>query len=293
MSRSQASYFMLERVFGRGLLWRVGRWLYCGARREFTSNLAANGEYALQERVAAHLAKSDRQPVILDIGANLGGWSRPFGEALRAAGAKEAHLVAFEPGPGQRERLGVNLQGAPGFGQIDILPYAVAAENGTAEFVLTGESTGNSGLMPSGGRPSESADIVEVETRTLDSLMSDLGLAEVDFVKVDTEGNDPNVLTGAKETLASGRIGCLQFEYNYLWLHNRFSLLDIYKFVDGLDYRVGKVAPHGIEIYDSWHFELDRYVMANFVLLRTDLVEALDARAFRFDPANVPVAATD
>lgn len=290
MSRSDATYEFLERVFGRNLMWRIGRWMYCGARRELAFALSANGEYALQERMAQHLAKSEnRKPVILDVGANLGAWARPFGEALQIAGADEGHLIAFEPGPGQRQRLEVNLSDAPGFAEISILPYAVAAENGHGEFAITGEATGSSGLVPEAGVGKAEVEILKVEIRSLDTLLPELGIEAVDFVKVDTEGNDPNVLEGAIETLRAGRIGAMQFEYNFLWLSNRFSLGQIFRLVEGLDYRLGKIVPDGIELYDEWHFELDRYIMANFVLVRGDLCDVLGARAYRFDAKNVAV----
>lgn len=290
MSRSDDTYYLLERIFGRQRLWRIGRWLYTGARREISTKLEANGEYALQERLAAYYAKTScKDPVILDVGANLGAWAQPFGRALDAAGIVDAKLIAFEPGPGQRERLEVNLSSTPGFSDVTILPLAVGAENGSGAFALTGDETGSSGLVPELGAGGWSDEIVEVEIRTLDSLLPELGLDHVDFAKVDTEGNDPNVLFGAIETLRAGKIGAIQFEYNFLWLRNRFSLEQIFRFIDRLDYRFGKVVPDGIELYDQWHFELDRFIMANCILVRSDLCSALNARPYHFSPENAAV----
>ena len=129
----------------------------------------------------------------------------------------------------------------------------------------------------------------EVEIRTLDSLLPELGINNVDFVKVDTEGNDLNVLSGAVETLRAGKIGAIQFEYNFLWLHNRFSLYQVFRFIEGLDYRFGKVVPDGIELYDQWHLELDRYIMTNCVLVRCDLCAALNARPYQFSRDNTAI----
>lgn len=292
MIRGEVMYGFLERVFGRERLWRIGRWLYTGARREMNFHLATNGEYDLQKRLATYFAaRSGEAPVILDVGANLGAWARPLGEAIASAGVEGAKLVAFEPGPGQRERLEVNLNGTPGFADVTILPYAVGAENGTGDFALTGEATGSSGLVTETGEAPQgtAAEIVSVEIRTLDSLLDELGLAQVDYVKVDTEGNDPNVLYGAVEALRAGRIGAMQFEYNYLWLNNRFALAQIFRFAEDLDYRIGKIVPGGVELYDAWHFELDRYIIANFLLVRSDMADALGATAYRFDASNVAV----
>ncbi|MEM7210490.1 MAG: FkbM family methyltransferase [Pseudomonadota bacterium] len=292
MIRGEVMYGFLERVFGREKLWRVGRWLYTGARREINLSHEANGEYALQKRLAAHYAsRGGHVPVIVDVGANLGAWARPFGEALAEAGIADARLVAFEPGPGQRERLEVNLAGTPGFSDVSILHYAIGAENGTGDFALTGEATGSSGLVTeTGDAPQgDAVEIVQVEIRTLDGLLDELGLDQIDYVKVDTEGNDPNVLFGAIETLRAGRIGAIQFEYNFLWLNTRFALMQIFQFAEALDYKIGKIVPEGIEIYEDWHFELDRYVLANFVLIRNDMIEAMGGTAFRFDGQNVAV----
>ena len=293
MSRSASTYQFLERVFGRPLMWRVGRWLYSGARRELPAGLDGNGEYAIQERMAAHLAtRQGHAPVILDVGANLGAWARPFGDALQSAGVTGARLIAFEPGPGQRERLEVNMKGAAGFDEVTILPFAIAAEAGTGEFVITGDATGSSGLATEAGATATEVERLEVEIRTLDGMLGELGLDAVDYAKVDTEGNDPNVLKGAIETLRAGRIGAIQFEYNFLWLNNRFSLGQIFRLIDGLDYRLGKIVPDGVELYDEWHFELDRFIMANFILIRSDLCDALNAKPVRFDAQNVVVPVT-
>ena len=105
-----------KRVFGRDLLWRIGRWLYTGARREMSHSMDTNGEIALQKRMATHFEQTSRgDPIVLDVGANLGAWSQPFGRALHAAGITKGRLIAFEPGPGQRERLEVNLFGRARF----------------------------------------------------------------------------------------------------------------------------------------------------------------------------------
>ena len=103
MSRGASTYQFLERVCGRAMMWRLGRWLYYGARRDLSAPLDTNGEYAIQQRMALYLAsRGDPAPVVLDVGANLGAWSRPFGEALQAAGVQDARLVAFEPGSRHR-----------------------------------------------------------------------------------------------------------------------------------------------------------------------------------------------
>lgn len=53
-----------------------------------------------------------------------------------------------------------------------------------------------------------------VAVETLDGLLAGLGVADaVDFLALDVEGHDPNVLAGGRKTVAGARF--LEFEYHY------------------------------------------------------------------------------
>jgi hypothetical protein len=61
---------------------------------------------------------------------------------------------------------------------------------------------------------------------TLDNYLTEQRLARVDFLKIDTEGNELAVLHGAKQSLAQDRIGIIQFEFNDMNLVSRCFLRD-------------------------------------------------------------------
>ena len=44
--------------------------------------------------------------------------------------------------------------------------------------------------------------------------MKPLGLSHVDLLFIDTEGNDPAVLKGARETLSAKRVTVVQYEFH-------------------------------------------------------------------------------
>src|SRR5205814_1103726 len=87
-------------------------------------------------------------------------------------------------------------------------------------------------------------------------------------LKIDTEGNDLEVLHGAKGLLQAGGIEMLQFEYNHRWITARRFLLDVFELLTPLGYRLGKVTGSGIEFYAKWDFELESFREGNYLAVK-------------------------
>lgn len=282
MSRSHRIYRLLEAALGRHRLWRIGRWLYTAARRDLPGDAEDTGEMALAQWIASAWS-GEGAPVILDIGANLGDWIEPLLAAFAPQGVR---AYAFEPAPQQRARLAERL--APFGNAVTIRPQAMGAEQATGHFRVTGASTGSSALVETGA---QNSGIIEVEIETLDRFVATEGIDHVHFVKIDTEGHDLNVLRGAAETLRQNRIEALLFEYNHLWIGTGSTLADVFRLIEPLDYQLGRLTADGIEIFNEWHPELDRFIMTNFLLVGPEMRRRLPCRAYRFDGANVAVPA--
>ena len=120
--------------------------------------------------------------VVLDIGANIGVLTRQF-----ASRAGRVH--AFEPSPRALRLLRANVQD---LANVTIHPVAVADTTGKARFAQR-QNVDMSSLASDGG--------IEVSVTTIDAL----ALAP-DFIKIDVEGFEEQVLLGAKETLARAPI---------------------------------------------------------------------------------------
>jgi FkbM family methyltransferase len=121
--------------------------------------------------------------VILDLGANHGCFSRQLSE--RHGGTY--YLVEANP------LLGEKLASD---GWRSVMQCAVAAEPGRLQFNLALNDEGSS-ILP---LPAESPygcmlrDSVEVEARTLESILNELALPQIDLLKIDIEGAEVPVL---------------------------------------------------------------------------------------------------
>jgi FkbM family methyltransferase len=131
--------------------------------------------------------------IFIDVGANLG-W-----HAVHAAQHPSVEtVVAFEPEPFNAWLLDRNLTGND-VGNVIVSNAAVGAQSGTVRLHRYKSSNyGRHSLLTDYGYGSRTVPIVD-----LDSALQNFGLADrpVNILKIDVEGYEPAVITGATKTL--------------------------------------------------------------------------------------------
>ncbi|KXZ46827.1 hypothetical protein GPECTOR_40g561 [Gonium pectorale] len=71
---------------------------------------------------------------------------------------------------------------------------------------------------------------------TVDREVARYGMQHVDVLKIDTEGYDPTVLSGAYLTLLAHRVSVVTFEYNSFWQRVNATLQQCVRYMDDLGY---------------------------------------------------------
>lgn len=262
----------------RSLLWRAGRKLYQYARREGPNDPRSNGEYWLLDAIV------QRAPgawlTLLDVGANVGDWTE---HALRCLTrhARPGTVHAFEPAPAAHAHLQRRFEGES---RVLARRVALSDRSGTEPLYVVGELAGTNSLVDQQiGSP------IPVAVTRVDDYLKAHAIEHVTFLKSDTEGLDLAVLRGGLDALARGRVDAWQFEYNARWIPARAFLRDVFELTRSQPYVLGKLFGDGVELFDRWHPELERFFETNFVLLRTGTpLEPLGRRS-RFDRSNVSV----
>jgi FkbM family methyltransferase len=131
--------------------------------------------------------------VFLDLGANIG-------EVSLHATARKARAYAFEADPHVFAALERNAR-RHGFSATHTL---LGAEEGEAEFYLAAKDA-DSSLIPPIGEAAETMPRVMLPVTPLDLATERTGLDRIDVIKLDAEGAEPEVLSGAHETLSRTR----------------------------------------------------------------------------------------
>lgn len=140
--------------------------------------------------------RADKYKVLLDVGANIG-----VTAAMMQLLLPDAEVHAFECGV---ETVGF-LRGTAALngGGIHVHDFGLGAVTGTARFNQTPTLAG-SHMVTEHTAASDSANMV-VQIRTLDEVIDEVGPPSVDFIKIDVEGAEIDVLEGGKRTLARYR----------------------------------------------------------------------------------------
>jgi FkbM family methyltransferase len=155
----------------------VGRELYFG------------GVY--ESRDTAILAKNIRpQDICFDVGGNVGYYTLLF-----ARQAVDGEVHAFEPIPLNYHLLRASLC-RNGYGSAQVLQAAVGKTEGSAKFSVARDSAFSS--LRDTGRNIE-VEVIQTPVITLDGYIRQRSLPRVDILKVDVEGAEEMVLSGATE----------------------------------------------------------------------------------------------
>ncbi len=166
--------------------------------------------------------------VIFDVGANVGQSAEAF---LRAYPA--AKIYCFEPVNASFHALREALtEKAP---QVELHQLAMSAKRGQARIATYGTGTCATMMAPSTDDYQESE---EIQVETLDAFCSDAGITRIDYLKIDTEGNDLNVLRGAEELLGVGAAAVVEVEAGmHPENHLHVPLEDLKAHLQEYDYR--------------------------------------------------------
>jgi FkbM family methyltransferase len=186
-----------------------------------------------------------------DIGANVGTYSR----LLIAELGCEVH--AFEPATAAFERLSTN---AP----RGLNPHRAAVSNSEGEAILYSSRPASPTASLSqafGGTETET-----VVMTTIDTFCANNSINAVDFVKIDTEGYEREVLLGMQETIRRLRPRYLQFEFNIMHLQRGYTVYDLSLLLP--DYSFYRLLPNGWLKICTKQFSSNIFMFSNIVAVR-------------------------
>ena len=163
-----------------------------------------DGKTALAYYIAEHRWMREADPkqgvrpgdIVIDGGAHVGTFTD---EALRRGAAK---VIAVEPEPVNAECFRRNFKKEIGEGRVVLLEKGVWSSETTLELSVAKDNSGmNSFVIDQGANTSK----ISVPLTRIDTIVRELGLARVDFIKLDIEGAEREALKGGMETMRQFR----------------------------------------------------------------------------------------
>ncbi|MCX8072347.1 MAG: FkbM family methyltransferase [Candidatus Binatia bacterium] len=156
------------------------------------------------------------EATVIDIGANVGVFAVLVATELRAR-----RVYAFEPSPQAADDLAANVAANKLEDKVFIRRMAVAGSRDTRAFAVT-ESQVMNRIVASGEANKQA---VLVPTTTLEAIFRDEGIEWCDFLKVDCEGSEYEIVLTAPDWVLR-RVGRIALEWHRVKGHGPWEIAE-------------------------------------------------------------------
>jgi FkbM family methyltransferase len=200
------------------------------AQHEFEQH----GETWLQNRFAGKFK------TIFDVGSNIGEWSKM---ARKYHPDATIHMFELVPETYHKMLLNTTLDSK-------IIPNSFGLSDETKFVKMKYKSDYDALSTTVLDLKLDSSEIRSGLTVTGDDYVKSRLIDRIDFLKIDTEGHEGRVFKGFENTLREGKVKMLQFEYSFVCVLTKWMLIDSYKFLEPLGFKLGKLNKDHIEFHD-------------------------------------------
>ena len=208
------------------------------------------------------LSKKDIK-LCIDVGANNGSYS------LQLLKDTKAKVISFEPLPFMYDEMVKNLQkyknrcifvnkslGIKSEEKIIHFSYEASAHASLSEEVKKIDYIENNNYM-------------KIDVTSIDDYCSEHNIKHIDFIKIDTEGYEKEVIEGAKYTIEFVKPKYIQIEFNW---HQLFRNSSIYFFSEKLkNYNVYQLTYNSMRKVNPKNPLSNIYLFSNFIFVRKDI----------------------
>lgn len=188
------------------------------------------------EVFAAESLITEKEPIVFDVGANVGDWTEHL---IRRLGPC-CRVIQFEPAVGC-----IKVLKSKKTDQITIIEAAVGDKNGSAVLYSPSPTSSIGSLYRRRDSYFQGRDCSEqvVNVVTLDDIIAQCSFKKVDFVKLDLEGNEYSALCGAQKSLKDGIIRAISFEFGSGNINSRTYFHDFWDLLHPMGYTIFRICP--------------------------------------------------
>jgi FkbM family methyltransferase len=229
--------------------------------------IETSGEVWVLSNVVAEACKSTAEPIVFDVGANVGDYSLLVKRCIPAA-----RVYAFEPANATYKQL-VSHLGSSG---SDVKPFNIGFSDSEKTVKLFSYAIdGQEASLLSSIDQRRPTQVLELETDaseeikvvTLDGFCTQQGIDRIDFLKLDVEGHELSVLRGARGLLEKRGISMIQFEFGPANIYSRTFFFDFWSLLSG-DFEIFRIVPAGISPINYYGEHREIFLTTNYLAVK-------------------------
>jgi len=190
-------------------------------------------EYSYLEIIKKYFTKDI---VLFDVGLRDGQYTDLFLEKFKGC---NIIVHSFEPNENNYETLNKKFSNNK---NIIFNKIALDNENSTKKFYVIDSNLELSGLSSLHYRKNVFKKFtikeINVNTKILDDYCVENKIDRIDFLKIDVEGNELNIIKGSKQLLQNKKIDFIQFEYGLCWEDAKATIKECLEFLHSYGYKV-------------------------------------------------------
>ena len=192
--------------------------------------------------------------LIFDVGANTGEYSEHILSFNR-----NVVIHCFEPVSKTFKALEKNIK-CKNSQNLFLNNYGLGDKASQVEMFIYGENAGSNSIYYSDYHANKSNGITKelVQLTTLDEYIKEKNITKIDFLKIDVEGHELNVIKGGTNTLKAGIVKCVQFEY---------GIEEMFKILAKYDCRIYRLTPWGKIKVKKFSPNLENYKHSNYLAI--------------------------
>lgn len=228
-------------------------------------NFVVSGEQYFVKNVLGTIYSKNKHRIVFDIGAFQGEYSKMLADIIPSA-----RIYSFEPNPHSYQ---IAKETLAAYKNVQLINTAISdtAGEGILYDLKQNEGSCYASLHKDVVEDSASGAVSAFSTKldTVDNLMNELGIDSLDLLKIDVEGNELQVMEGARQAILDNRISVVHFEFNEMNIPRGVFLKDMKKLLSS--YRLFRLLPSSMLLVPEWPCLAEIFVFQNIVAIRRDL----------------------
>jgi FkbM family methyltransferase len=198
------------------------------------------------------------EPIVWDVGANQGLYTKAILQKF-----PRAQVYAFEPSPFLLNNLSATFENDP---RVTILPFALGRQ--TSQQLLFSDKPG-SGLASFTQRRLDHFGISMKESQLVDVVAGDELISKFpppDFIKIDVEGHEMDVLEGAINIVAKTKV--IAFEFGGTHIDTRTFFQDFFYFFTHKNFKIYRISIRKLILIKKYSEEDEYFRPTNYICVR-------------------------